>query len=135
MTESPILKPVLVFVGSGAGGLLRYALGGLIQTWWGPAFPMGTMLVNISGCFAKGFLATAFAGQLPLREEYRLVLLVGVLGGYTTFSSFGRETIVLMEEGAWARAGAYVLTSVIVGLAAVWLGGLLAGRIWPTAPA
>jgi CrcB protein len=135
MAESPLLKPVLVFVGSGAGGLLRYALGGLIQTWWGPAFPMGTMLVNISGCFAMGFLAAALGGQVPLREEYRLVLLVGVLGGYTTFSSFGRETIVLMEEGAWVRAGAYVLTSVIVGLAAVWLGGVLAGRVWPTAPA
>jgi len=135
MAESPLLKPVLVFVGSGAGGLLRYALGGLLQTWWGPAFPMGTMLVNISGCFAMGFLAAALGGQVPLREEYRLVLLVGVLGGYTTFSSFGRETIVLMEEGAWVRAGAYVLVSVIVGLAAVWLGGVLAGRVWPTAPA
>jgi len=135
MAESPLLKPVLVFVGSGAGGLLRYALGGLIQTWWGPAFPMGTMLVNISGCFAMGFLAAALGGQVPLREEYRLVLLVGVLGGYTTFSSFGRETIVLMEEGAWVRAGAYVLVSVLVGLVAVWLGGVLAGRVWPTAPA
>ena len=124
--SSSFLQPVLIFLGSGSGGLLRYWLGGCIQRWWGPDFPLGTLVVNVSGCLVIGYLATAWSGPVLLREEYRAAVLIGVLGGYTTFSSFSRETLVLANQGHWGRAAGYVLGSVILSLLAVWIGSLLA---------
>jgi fluoride exporter len=125
-----IIKPVLVFLGAGTGGLLRYWLGGFIQQWWGPSFPVGTLLVNMSGCLAMGFLATAFMGENPVREEYRMIVLVGLLGGYTTFSAFGYETIVLFHRGDAVRSALYVLGSVALSLLAVWIGALIASKLY-----
>jgi CrcB protein len=123
-----IIKPALVFLGAGTGGLLRYWLGGLIHYWWGPSFPLGTLLVNVSGCLAMGFLATALTGPNPVREEYRMIVLIGLLGGYTTFSAFGYETLVLLHRGEWGRTALYVLGSVALSLLAVWIGALLATK-------
>lgn len=137
MPESNVslLKPVLIFLGAGSGGLLRYWLGGLIQNWWGPTFPLGTLIVNVSGCLAMGFLAAAWTGPVLFREEYRTAVLIGVLGGYTTFSSFGRETLALTHDGEWLRAGGYVLGSVALSLLAVWIGAALAAKLFgPGAP-
>jgi len=130
LTELALLKPALIFLGAGTGGLLRYWLGAAVQNWWGPAFPMGTLIVNISGCLAMGFLAAAWTGPVLIREEYRLAVLVGVLGGYTTFSTFGRETLMLASGGEWFRAGVYVLASVALSLAAVWAGAAAANKIY-----
>lgn len=130
--EFSLLKPTLIFLGSGSGGLLRYWLGGILQNWWGPAFPLGTLIVNLSGCMAMGFLATAWTGPVLIREEYRVAVLVGVIGGYTTFSSFGRETLALVHDGEWWRAGWYVLASVLLGLLAVWFGGAIATKLYGT---
>ncbi|MBX3403753.1 MAG: fluoride efflux transporter CrcB [Phycisphaeraceae bacterium] len=134
MPESNVslLKPVLIFLGAGSGGLLRYWLGGLIQNWWGPTFPLGTLIVNVSGCLAMGFLAAAWAppGPVLIRDEYRTAVLVGVLGGYTTFSSFGRETLALTHDGEWLRAGGYVFGSVALSLLAVWIGAALAAKLF-----
>jgi CrcB protein len=127
-----LLKPALIFLGSGAGGLLRYWLGGIVQNWWGPDFPFGTFVVNVSGCLAMGFLATAWTGPVLIREEYRAAVLVGLLGGYTTFSSFGRETLALVHDGEWQRAGVYVAGSVALSFLAVWLGAAIATRIYGT---
>jgi CrcB protein len=132
MPESGAFKPLLVFLGSGVGGLIRYWIGGVIQAWWGPTFPLGTLVVNVSGCLAMGFLAAIWTGPPPVREEYRAAVLVGILGGYTTFSSFGRETLALAHDGLWLRAGAYVLGSVVLSLLAVWAGWMIAGRICGT---
>lgn len=132
MAGSGILKPLLVFVGSGGGGLLRYWLGGLVQAWWGPTFPLGTLIVNITGCLAMGFLATLWTGPVLIREEYRTGVLIGVIGGYTTFSSFGRETIALAHDGEWLRAGGYVASSVVLGLLAVWIGAAIATKLYGT---
>jgi fluoride exporter len=133
--RSSLVTSTLIFLGAGSGGLLRYWLGGLIQNWWGPAFPLGTMVVNVSGCFAMGFLATLWTGPFLIRDEYRQAVLVGVLGGYTTFSSFGRETLALAHDGEWSRAGLYVLGSVALSLAAVWAGAVIATKIYgPGAP-
>ena len=123
------LTSTLIFLGAGSGGLLRHWIGGAVQHWWGPAFPMGTLIVNVSGCLAMGFLAAIWTGPGAIREELRLAVLVGVLGGYTTFSSFGRETLELVHDGQWSRAGGYVLGSVILSLAAVWVGATIATRI------
>lgn len=127
-----MLKYTLVFLCSGLGGVLRYGLGGLVQNWWGPTFPLGTLIINITGCLGIGFFATAFSGGLLIREEYRVAVLVGIFGGYTTFSSFGRETMALADDGQFARAGINVLLSVAAGLAAVWLGSAVATRIYGT---
>lgn len=123
-------KPVLIFLGGGSGSLLRYWLGGVVQGWWGSTFPLGTLFVNVSGCFLMGFLATAWMGPILIRDDYRSAILIGVLGGYTTFSSFGRETIALLHDAEWLRAGGYVLGSVLLSLLAVWVGGALATRLY-----
>lgn len=127
-----MLKYSLIFLGSGFGGVLRYWLGGLIQNLYGPTFPLGTLVVNISGCLGIGFCATAFTGGILLRDEYKAAVLIGIFGGYTTFSSFGRETLALVDDGQWLRAAAYVLLSVAASLAAVWLGSAAATRLYGT---
>lgn len=132
MAGSGFHTSLLVFAGSGAGGLLRYWFGGLIQAWWGPAFPLGTLIVNITGCLAIGFLATAWTGPVLIREEYRTGVLIGVIGGYTTFSSFGREAVALAHDGEWLRAGGYIAASVVLGLLAVWVGAVIAVKLHGT---
>ncbi len=119
-----MLKIALIGLGGALGSLLRYALASALAGPAGPRFPLSTLLVNVSGCFAIGVLATALApgGAWPVREDLRLGILVGVLGGYTTFSSFGLETVNLLRAGMTAEAIAYVALSNFLGLAAVWLG-------------
>lgn len=124
------VKYIGVFVGAGAGGVLRYWLGGLVQGWWGATFPLGTLFVNVSGCLAIGFLATAFSGGVLIREELRVAVLIGILGGYTTFSSFGRETMALVADGQWLAAGGNVVLSNALCLAAVWVGHAAATRLY-----
>ncbi|HVZ93551.1 MAG TPA: fluoride efflux transporter CrcB [Phycisphaerales bacterium] len=124
---------LIVFVGAGLGGMLRYALGGAVQQWWGPSFPVGTLVVNVSGCLAIGALATLFTGPLLVREEVKLFVLIGVLGGYTTFSSFGRETMSLIGDGEWMYAVLNVVLSNAAGLAAVWMGSAVVTRVYGTA--
>ena len=126
------LEPMLVFLGSGAGGLLRYWLGGFVQHVSGVAFPVGTLVVNVSGCFVMGVLMTLMRDTGTIRDVYRTALLVGLLGGYTTFSSFGRETLLLVQFGQWWRAAGYVIGSVALSLLAVGLGAALGG--WLLAP-
>jgi len=132
VTATDLTRNVLIFLGAGFGGLMRYWGGGLVQHLWGPTFPLGTMVVNITGCVAMGFLATAWTGPVLIREEYRAGVLIGVLGGYTTFSSFGRETMELVRDGEWFRASVYVFGSVTVSLAGVWLGAVAANKIYGT---
>lgn len=127
----------VVFIGAGVGGVLRYVLGGAVQRWWGEAtpgwgaFPLGTVVVNVTGCLAIGVLGALLMGAAQGRETMRLALMVGVLGGYTTFSSFGRETLMLIDQGRWQLAVLNVVVSNAAGVLAVfaghWLGGILAG--------
>lgn len=122
----------LIFVASGLGGVARYWFGGIVQNYWGPTFPVGTLVVNVTGCLGIGFFASAFSGPLLIREEYRIAILVGVFGGYTTFSSFGRETLALLHDGEFWRAGLYVAFTNVIGLAAVWLGSIVATKLYGT---
>jgi fluoride exporter len=114
--------PLLIFLGSGLGGVLRYALGGAIQRWHNGPFPLGTLAVNVLGCFAIGLLAGLFAGGWPVRDEHRLALTVGLLGGFTTFSAFGLETHALIRDGHAPHAALNVALHIAAGLAAVYLG-------------
>lgn len=116
-----MLKWVLIAMGGGAGAVLRYAVQGFVQPK-GSVFPMGTLIVNISGCLVIGFLMALFTGPYLIREEYRLGIITGVLGGYTTFSSFGWETMQLLEQRQWGMALLYVGVSVMVGLLATFAG-------------
>lgn len=134
-----MLKYALIFLASGMGGSLRYGLDGVIRGLLKPGspfgtaeFPLGTLIVNVSGCLGIGFCAAAFSGPIQIRDEYRLAILIGLFGGYTTFSSFGRETVQLLNAGEWSRAGLYVLLSNGLGLFAVWLGTVAANRFLGT---
>ncbi|MFM9957551.1 MAG: fluoride efflux transporter CrcB [Phycisphaerales bacterium] len=125
-----MLTWLCIFFGAGLGGVLRFALAGAAQRFAGPApvldgsavaFPVGTLAVNVSGCLAIGVLAASSASWLE-REEFRLGLIVGVLGGYTTFSAFALESLRLAETGQWGKAALYVVLSNALSLAACGAG-------------
>lgn len=116
-----MLKIVLIAAGGALGTLLRYYLGMGVQAWAGPRFPVSTVAINVTGCFAIGLLAVLLAPG-AVRPEVRLAVLVGVLGGYTTFSTFGYETLQLANAGQFWGAGLNVLLSNGAGLLAVWMG-------------
>lgn len=124
-----MFKVVLIAAGGGLGAVLRYAVAGWSQGLSTAAFPIGTLVVNTLACLAVGFLGTALSGPLLIREEYRVALLVGLLGGFSTFSTYGLETFSLLSDGQKWRAGANVLLSHGLGLGAVWIGYRLAGRL------
>jgi CrcB protein len=107
------------FVGSGA----RYLVGGWVHGWFPRiAFPVGTLAVNTSGCFCIGLLAALLEVRQILSPGVRLFLMIGVLGGFTTFSSFAFETLALARDAQLVRAAANVLAQVALGLLAAWLG-------------
>ena len=119
-------RVLLVGCGGFLGAAARYLAGGLVQRLLGEAFPWGTFVVNASGCLAIGFLAALSDERFVLGTDARLFLLVGVLGGYTTFSSFGLETFNLLRDGGWASAALNAFGQLGIGLAAVWLGTIVA---------
>jgi CrcB protein len=111
-----------VAFGGAAGSALRYVIASWIQTRSGGAFPVGTMIVNISGSLLLG-LVLRYALETPIMPpEVRALLTTGVIGGYTTFSTFSYETAALIEEGDWRRAALYVGLSVVISLAGTFLG-------------
>lgn len=119
---------LVVLAGAGLGGLARYAAGAWIMEKYGGRFPLGTLLINVTGSFAIGFLMILFTERFHPHPNWRLFLVVGVLGGYTTFSSFEYETLQAVRDGESWMAALYVLGSVGVGYLGVWLGALLALR-------
>jgi len=124
-----MLKLGLIAVGGALGALLRYGLSGVVQERSDSLFPVGTLAVNVTGCFAIGLLAALFAGPYLIREEVRAFAFVGVLGAFTTFSTYGLETVGLATEGALWQAGANVAASNVLGVLGVWLGYRLM-RAW-----
>jgi CrcB protein len=119
---------LVVLAGAGLGGLGRYVLGTWIMAKSGGRFPLGTFFINVSGAFLIGFLMTLFTERFSPHPNWRLFLVVGVLGGYTTFSSFEWEAYSAMRGGERWMGLLYVTGSVVLGYAAVWLGSLLAAR-------
>jgi CrcB protein len=124
-----VVKYACVGAGSALGGMARYWLGLVMTRLYGDAFPWGTLLINIIGSFVIGFYGTLTTaeGARPASVELRLFVMVGLCGGFTTFSAFSLQTVELLREGAALRGGAYVLAS--VGLCLI---GTIAGQALAT---
>ena len=122
-----LVSILLVGTGGFIGSAARYAASGAVHRLIpGFSFPWGTVFVNVLGCFLIGLVATLVQSRQLLTPETRLLVMIGVLGGFTTFSTFGYETFALLRDGEPLRAFANVAIQLIVGLGAVWLGFSLA---------
>ena len=119
----------IIFVagGSALGGVLRLLTGRLVKAYVQTAFPWSTFLINILGCFAIGWIHAWATRQPQFRPEILRLLTTGICGGFTTFSAFAQENILLMRSGSFSTAMVYMIASVAVGLFATWVG-MLAGR-------
>jgi len=114
---------VWVMIGSALGGVLRYAITRLTLTL-SAGFPFGTILINIAGSFVIGYFGalTLHGGRYSVSDNTRLFVMVGICGGFTTFSSFSLQTFDLLRNGAWGRAMANIVVSVVICVAATALG-------------
>ena len=119
---------LLVMLGAALGGLARYLIGSAVMQRFSGRFPLGTLVVNVTGCFLIGILLPLLTERGEPRPNLRLFLVVGVLGGYTTFSSFAWESFQAVDEGSRWIGFANVALSVILGYLAVWCGTLLVRR-------
>lgn len=123
-----MFNTVLIFLGAGVGGVFRYWISNLTYWFLGRQFPYGTLIVNISGCFLMGLFFALLLDRFDgIGPQLRSLLLIGFLGGYTTFSSFSIETLNLFENGAIFSATLNILLSVVLCIAATWLG-VIGGR-------
>jgi CrcB protein len=128
-----MLDYILVMIGGALGTGARFWLSGFVAERGGELFPLGTLVVNVSGSFAIGLVA-AFAvpeGSFLLSPRFRQFFMIGVCGGYTTFSSFSLQTLDLARDGDWFKAGLNTLLSFVCCLIAVWLGRILALAMLP----
>jgi CrcB protein len=113
-----------IFLGAGLGGVLRFLCSNMVARAFGETFPWGTLLVNVSGSFLIGLFAvvTGPDGRLLVGSTARQFVMVGVFGGYTTFSSFSLQTLNLAQDGQWWLVAANIALSLVLCLAGVWLG-------------
>jgi CrcB protein len=119
---------LMVMLGAALGGLARYVVGTAVMQRFTGRFPLGTLVVNVTGCFLIGILLPILTERGEPRPNLRLFLIVGVLGGYTTFSSFAWESFQAIDEGSRWIGFANVALSVILGYLAVWCGTWLVRR-------
>jgi CrcB protein len=129
-----LLQFVIVGLGGALGSMLRFGLATAIDmrvAKAGQIFPLGTVLINITGCFIIGFVATISGtpGRVFMSPLARQFVMIGILGGYTTFSSFSLQTLMLAQGGQWWAATLNVLFSIVLCLLGVWLGAMLAGSL------
>jgi CrcB protein len=120
-----------VMIGSALGGVARYWCSGFAARHFGETFPWGTLIVNVAGSFIIGFFATLTGpdGRVMAGTEARQFVMVGLCGGYTTFSSFSLQTLELVRDGEMLRAGGNIGLSVVLCLVAVWLGHIAAASL------
>jgi CrcB protein len=124
---------LLIALGGALGSVTRFFLSGVVANLWGATFPWGTLVVNVTGSFAIGFFFTLTepGGRVFASTNTRQFFMMGLCGGYTTFSSFSLQTLNLAREGEWFRAGANTVGSVVACLVAVWLGHVCASYLNP----
>lgn len=123
-----MIRYLLVVAGGGLGSLVRYLAGTAIMTRFSGKFPLGTLIINVTGSFLIGFLMTILTERFKLNPNWRFLLVVGFLGGYTTFSSFEWETYATVRAGGLWTGMLNVVSSVMLGYVAVTLGSMLARR-------
>lgn len=124
-------KILLVGIGGFIGSVLRYVVSGLVQDWTKrDDFPVGTLAVNVIGCLIIGLLSQLAEARGAFTPEVRALVIIGILGGFTTFSAFGNETLNLWRDGEGFPALLNVGAQVGLGLGAVWLGRLLGHKVW-----
>ena len=116
---------LIVAIGGGVGSALRYLTSVLVNRYFSGQFPLATFLVNVLGCFLIGLLMGYIAKNQLEDSTLKWLLVTGFCGGYTTFSAFGHENISLMQNGQSLTAFAYIAASILLGLAAVWMGLLV----------
>jgi CrcB protein len=117
-----------IAVGSALGGIARFFVSGVTAQLIGETFPWGTLIVNVTGSFIIGFFSTLTGpdGRIFVGTSGRQFVMIGICGGYTTFSSFSLQTLNLMNDGEWFYVGGNIVGSVVLCLAAVWAGHILA---------
>ncbi len=127
----PLRLYLAVAVGGALGSAARFFVSGVVANSFGETFPWGTLIVNVSGSFVIGFFATLTGpdGRLLVSGTVRQFMMVGICGGYTTFSSFSIQTLNLMRDGEWFGVGANVFASVILCLLSVWIGAVAAAAL------
>ncbi len=121
-----MMQLLIVGAGGAFGAIGRYWLSIWVYSLTGRAFPWGTLAVNLLGSLLMGFLSVWLLERMSLSSEMRALLMVGFLGSFTTFSTFSLETLLLLEQGAVARAGVNIAVSVITCIFAAWMGTLIA---------
>jgi CrcB protein len=120
---------LFIAVGGAIGAVLRYLGSTAVYAWLGRGFPYGTLFVNVLGSLIMGVLAILLIERISTGPELRALLLIGLLGSFTTFSTFSIETLNLIEQGGLIKAGLNILLSVILCLAAAWVGTLLGRQL------
>jgi len=120
---------IAIAVGGALGSVMRYGLSTWVHTFVGRGFPYGTLAVNVLGCLAMGILFVLLVERMGESALWRAGLLIGVLGGFTTFSTFSIETFNLIEQGAMARAAGNMVASLVLCVGATWLGVILARQL------
>ncbi len=122
---------IWVALGGALGTTGRYWLSGVVARMVGETFPWGTLAINVTGSFVIGFFGalTGPDGRVFVGSTARQFVMVGICGGYTTFSSFSLQTLNLLHDGEWLGAGANIVLSVVLCLIGVWLGFILAGAV------
>ncbi len=116
------MKYLWIALGGALGALARYGLGEWVQHRWPMRFPLGTFIINLTGCLLIGFIVTVLDARLPGPSALRYAIPIGFIGAYTTFSTYELETYRAMHGGWFVIAAGYVFASVVLGLAFVWLG-------------
>jgi fluoride exporter len=129
--KGSMLSYIWIALGGALGTTARYWLSGVVARSVGETFPWGTLVINVTGSFVIGFFGalTGPDGRLFVGSTARQFVMIGMCGGYTTFSSFSLQTLNLMNDGEWLQAGANIGLSVLFCMIAVWAGVVLAGSI------
>jgi CrcB protein len=124
-----MINVLVIGIGGFVGAVARYVIALWIGQRWGRGFPLGTFVINVSGSFLIGLLMTLMAEKFTFDPRWRLLLVVGFLGAYTTFSTFEYETGALLKDGEWTYAMLNIILSVVVGFIALKLGEIIAKAV------